>query len=1102
MNLMTIDEAYNIAGGFVESDQATFEKAIKLIEEHDKEIAQILIEARNYEKLSKQKHADNERLSVSAEVLAKNTEFLYNKLDNNDFEKSLLEDEEVSLAINNTPVIDNNGDNVYELSQEEKEKYISMLVEKTKLDVMCEQSKSSEFSELTDDKKIEYLKKEIKTSFLGSLMHLRTAAQIADNVPNAEKALTEDNEEFFQNQQLALGNMELQDKAADFNQKVKVHADIVIASCAETEYNAGKYAHKLSVLSAAAKSENAKSFLNKASNFISRAKESFSQKAKQIWGQRYEFANNMRDRAPKTITDIAAVSGLIGATAIGAPWLGTAVVAYGAYKVASSWVWPIITKARRDARLSKNNPKDKKTTFMERLKKASNSIFSNKESRKEYFKEAGWGSAAGLIGLGAAGAVVSGTFGATGAIAARGAQRLASLAVSSVHGATNTIATLKNKNKDFWDKALAVVGFGAASAFIAYAALDTDTETNTQANMPATSTPEPVEAHETTSLTENNETTVETVTEDVVPKTVQAPSDWSKESGITRNQWNRLQTFWGGPEKYQEYYSRITDDMLQSGGAFEGMTRDEVLFKYERMSSWNLWQHHDDIKKFDSFFECKTLSTLTYQDGLVLDSVMDDGSILGVEGKMNTIVTSREINCGGENTLSTVTVENKTVFEPVAKIVSEPEDVVPTPYSEVQVGFDTTAGQTITIEDVKQYNVDIYQSNNLDDGKLVGSWGSDDITLNTENREIVINTNAENLSHSGNVEAHDSSASIYDNSGSVVNTSMTENLDNAVTQSDVASNNFINNSSNIEDNVYSSTQLNNVSNTLEEATYTETHVTSYASDVALDWDNAEVVPDSKDVEIGTPAAGNVEERGGYNNSGITQRQFDAMQTFFKDRYGDNAYDFFSSMITDEMRAKGGIFEGLSVEQSMFSVKQMVAWSNDQHGEFSKEITATINYLKGCSEDISPEMAPHVKEVIDRVNENGTIDGVTGTKNVVVRYFQAGDCGEAGTYSIERTTSGVTVPSTDSFDRLYLRPLPVVSEKPVQIGFDIVDGNEYEITEEREFTVDIIKSNNLNDGTVISENVSPNDIDANVETRSIVIDRKGTQAPFNPNQNQR
>ena len=72
---------------------------------------------------------------------------------------------------------------------------------------------------------------------------------------------------------------------------------------------------------------------------------------------------------------------MVGATVASAPWLGSAVAAYGAYKVASSWVWPIVTEARKNARIERKEGKKSKIKFVDQLREASDSIFKNKEKR-------------------------------------------------------------------------------------------------------------------------------------------------------------------------------------------------------------------------------------------------------------------------------------------------------------------------------------------------------------------------------------------------------------------------------------------------------------------------------------------------------------------------------------------------------------------------------------------------------------------------------------------------------------------------------------------------------------------------------------------------
>jgi hypothetical protein len=116
---------------------------------------------------------------------------------------------------------------------------------------------------------------------------------------------------------------------------------------------------------------------------------------------------------------------------------------------------------------------------------------------------------------------------------------------------------------------------------------------------------------------------------------------------------------------------------------------------------------------------------------------MDDGSILGVKGETNTVVTSRDINCGGESTLSVVKGEVKPSIEPVVEEPLEMTEEKQQINTEVQLGFDNVGEQTTTIEETKPIKVDIYKSNNLEDGKLVGSWETGDLNISTENKEIV-----------------------------------------------------------------------------------------------------------------------------------------------------------------------------------------------------------------------------------------------------------------------------------------------------------------------------------------------------------------------------
>lgn len=90
--------------------------------------------------------------------------------------------------------------------------------------------------------------------------------------------------------------------------------------------------------------------------------------------------------------------------------------------------------------------------------------------------------------------------------------------------------------------------------------------------------------------------------------------------------------------------------MLEKGGIFEGMTREQVLFKYERLSSWNLTQHQEVIRRMDSFFGCdgEERIMLTADDAKSLDDVLSNGAIRDVDGTKCIRTTGIDINCGEE----------------------------------------------------------------------------------------------------------------------------------------------------------------------------------------------------------------------------------------------------------------------------------------------------------------------------------------------------------------------------------------------------------------------------------------------------------------------
>ena len=1108
MAKISLDEAYEIAGGYKKVDEQTFLEALSIVRDDDPIFANSLEEAHKIE-LSRQKWLEKkDEQKPQSHIIKNNIDFLDAEYANSEYDTSLLEDEEIVEALKNTPIIETapgtDKNDAYTLEGEEREKHINMLVENARLDVACDLIESNELAaENSLEGKKEIFRRELKTSFLSTLANLRLTAQLENNVPNAAEAVKNNDEEFFNEQQDALANMGPQERACDFTQNIGVSVDSVIACCVETKSKADRVTEKFNAFAKKIEGSSQKHYQN-AANFIHKAKTSFVNSAKSLWGQRFEFANNLKDRAPKIITDISATAALCGAAALNAPWLGTAAIAYGAYKAASAWMWPIVTKARTESRLAKKDKDAPKLKFWQRLKKASNDIFNNKDERKAYYKEAGWGTAAGLVGLGAAGAVLSGAVtigtqaaGVASGVVARSFQSLSTLAVHSVNSTMNAVRTVKNKKTNVLTKCF-VVGGAVLTSYLLYkcgsnaenlgnvTALNHPSESPTIASdslsnpdtlsnnvspkgiLPNNALPQDTLTNNVLSqdtLTNNalpqdtltnNDTIVATQKStltapgdlnSVIEDKIEVPTEWNQSTmGITKAQWIKLQTYWDkDPQKFAEFYSRIDADMLKEGGIFEGMTREQVLFKYERISSWNLPAHRDTLEKLDQLFrDCNNGQdiSLDENDRNVIDSVMKDGSIRNVNGDRCVRVLNRMGNdCGDQSSLIT-----KKIDCGCDEVTTQVEE----PIQPKTVSFENDPATNSSETSVT--NISLVKSNNLYGGDIVNSEATtEDATLFSQNRQIKIEQN--NTSIALNNDASTSTEITTTEQGAVITTETSVTEQGAFASTEVTT------------TEQGTVTITEVTTDRQEAT-TATNVTADEQPKDVELNNtithSEIIEGTENVEQGTPAAGNIEARGGYENSGITPKQYNNMQTFFKNSYGENAYEEFASRITDDMRAKGGIFEGLSVEQSMFSIQKMIAWSNDQTGAFADEITNMVNYLKECDDAILTTDAQAIKNIIDSVNENGTIDGVTGTSSTMVRYFQTGPCGEAGTYGLETGASGVTKPSGDGFSRFFKRtwtdtPAPIFEEDtPTQ---DI---------EYQNIAVSLNKGNNLMFGDKIAD----------------------------------
>ena len=1122
---MDLKLAYEIAGGYVEADDKTFEQALELVRKDDARFAEELQKAHDAQRSFAEKQEKEEAISANHEDVLKNASFMQSEFADEQFKSDFFADSEIIEAERNTPVYDINPDTQqrFELEGDEKHAHFEMLYEKAKLDTWREQVGNEDFSHLSLEKKKKSLFASVKSSFLGTLAHLRTSAQIENEVPQAAEAVKSDNRNFFAKQ--AASMLDKVQKAISFDKEVKISSSSVMAACAESEAKTHNFAKKIAAL-AQKTSGKARENLSKASILTHKLKNEFAAKAKLVWGQRYEFMANIRDRAPKIATDLAATGVLVGATALSAPWLGTAVVAYGAYKATSAWVWPIVTHARKAQRLAKNDEKTPKMSFFKRLKQSANQVVGT----KDYYKEAGWGCAAGLLGLGAVGATAS--VGAN-VLLQKSVQSLSSCAVYTANSLTNTVKKLREKDGNWLGKGLAVASTVVMSYVLVSCGENTDhiaTTTNGSSFLPKDSSQ--VLTNDDVKSLNLSGRSVASASQEVAPDTqevasttqeatsvaqdvsasITVPENWDADMGITEAQWTRLQSFWGGEAQYNNFYKKITDDMLEDGGIFAGKTREQVLFQYERLSSWNLTQHQEVIRRMDSFFSCDgdARTMLTIEDTKSLNDVLPNGAIKDVEGSECVRTISREVNCGEEAVRHDVKVdcgcdENIVVNEqPEATQETETgiNEEQPVDYTfHHQPGTNQIINEVKTVERVVDPQGVVVQANNLQPGKVLGKTTADAVSnVKPDNVEVVLDNGT---SSTNNAVTNNISDNIKDDKAAQQTTS---DVDGVTTRVSEVKNSTagVGTSETGEISVNSNTSVTDENaSTSVQVLATEQTDNSSVNDATIT--NAgevqeAIIPNSDEIEIGTPAADNVPERGGYMNTGLTEKQYHRMETFFKDKFGENAFENYMDRITDDMRAKGGMFEGLSKAQALYSVQQMTAWSNDQHGAFAQEITTVIEYLKGeCKDTITLTESSQIKEIIDKVNENGTIDGVTGTTNKMVKFFQAHDCGEAGTYNVQDVAGNAhtTNPSGPKFPRFFKKIWNTTPE-PVDYTFHHQPGTNQIINEVKtvERVVDpqgvVVQANNLQPGKVLGKTTADAVSNVKPDNVEVVLDN-GTSA---------
>ncbi len=528
---------------------------------------------------------------------------------------------------------------------------------------------------------------------------------------------------------------------------------------------------------------------------------------------------------------------------------------------------------------------------------------------------------------------------------------------------------------------------------------------------------------------------------------ISVPTEWNADMGISESQWNRLQTYWGSRDKFEQFYKKISNDMLAENGIFANKTREQVLFQYERMSSWNLPRHQETIEAFDAFFgECG--GEITKEQAQQLDDVLSDGSIKDVEGTLNRVVTGRDVDCEEGSTLHVQNFDKKANNNKQEFVLKEDgSSSVIVEEKAPDFTFDEKGSSRIISEtrtDTIAPTVQVFKGNSLNDGKQIGTAGADEVVGKTV-------TAKENI--------------LVEDKATQVSTDSIDSTSKFVFEEDFVQTPSVNPDS-LATSHTSTTVVNDsvaAGNPVSFTFVNDGGSSTFMTDTVATADSVQIVADSNDLPRGTPAAGNVPERGGYENSGlISKKQYTNLQGWYVTKYGDNAFEDVMEKITDDMLAKGGAFEGLSKEQALRVAEGIMVHSN----LFLESAEALEAFLNPCKDAVlTVEQIEQIRKDGYNITEEGLVTDGVYNKGVYARFYKTGDCEEDGHVVYENTAGNVstTRASNQYYGRLY-QYKPTRTE-PITYTFDQEIGSSRTeikyVYKEAEPVVTLHKGNDLN-----------------------------------------
>ncbi len=566
---------------------------------------------------------------------------------------------------------------------------------------------------------------------------------------------------------------------------------------------------------------------------------------------------------------------------------------------------------------------------------------------------------------------------------------------------------------------------------------------------------------DTTSMSESKMETCDFQNDD----TITVPTAWNENMGISQKRWKTLTSSYfqdkEGNNNYTKLYTSITNDMLEQGGVFEGKTREQVLSFYASMSARNLIPHRNAIKALDDFFKnCDgnaTISTDSYKDiwSAMKQFKLSTGDLVDLNSEGDQWVESMVIDCGKTTKLN--------IKKPApVNVVEEKVDTVTTAKSDtLDVVFETVthSPETVILEEADTIKVDLFRGNNTNpsEGEFVSTSSASSVLSEKPNkdRKVVVEQ------------------STY--KSTVTDTTAVENIEISDTLATQTAKTTIEEATIV---VTSNDEITSSSTGTTNAS-TDTLATSSSSYVEVIDDveyDVNIVADSDSLAIGTPAADNVPERGGYDNSGLTEAQYNRAVSYFQ-KDGDGMFYTLVEGVKShtELRTKGGIAEGLSAEETVYLLMVADLWGGQ--GQFKEEVAEFINYINDCDKTL--DMSEEIKEIFNRGNINASMDGIVGRNANQVLHTDIGDCGENPS-QVVKTDSRTVKPSSpvsEKFPEFYrlrnTREFAIVFEEEVHEAKTITTT----VEETMPVDIDLMRGNDfvVAEGEVVRENVEVEEV---------------------------